>query len=93
MIVSMRGRETISTTSVDHLRELASKLQASGNKLMLCGVEEAVMKDLEAGEVIEVVGAEYIFPIQPVIGASIEEALAAAERWIAENKQGNDEMM
>ena len=26
------------------------------------------------------------FPIQPVIGASIEEALAAAERWIDEPK-------
>jgi hypothetical protein len=44
------------------------------------------MEDLKAGELFEAVGEEFVFPIQPVIGASIEEALAAAERWIEEPK-------
>jgi SulP family sulfate permease len=86
LIVSMRGLESTSTTAIDHLKELASKLEASGNKLMLCGVEEALMEPMEAGELVEAVGEEYVFPIQPVIGASIEEALTAAERWIKEPK-------
>jgi galactokinase/mevalonate kinase-like predicted kinase len=32
LIISMRGRESTNTT-IDHLKELASKLEASGNKL------------------------------------------------------------
>ena len=86
LIVSMRGRESTSTSEINHLKELASKLEASGNKLMICGVEEAMMEDMKAGELFEAVGEAYVFPIQPVIGASIEEALAEAERWIKEPK-------
>ena len=86
LVISMRGRESMSTTTIDHLKELATKLEASGNKLMLCGVDEVVMENLKAGELVEVVGEEHVFPIQPVIGASVEEALAAAERWIKEPK-------
>jgi hypothetical protein len=53
---------------------------------MLCGVDEVVMEHMKAGELVEAVGEEYVFPIQPVIGASIKEALMAAEHWIKEPK-------
>jgi SulP family sulfate permease len=86
LIISMRGRESLNTTTINHLEELASKLEASGNKLMLSEMEEVVMEDLKAGELVEAIGEEFVFPMQPVIGASIEEALAAAERWIKEPK-------
>jgi hypothetical protein len=49
LIISMRGRESTNTT-IDHLKELASKLEASGNKLMLCGVGEAAVEHMEADE-------------------------------------------
>jgi hypothetical protein len=54
---------------------------------MLADVGPNVLKQLESTGVIDDLGKENVFEAQPVLGASIEEALAAAEAWIARRRE------
>ena len=87
LIYSLRGRESIDLTTIDYILKLAHKYRESGNRLMLCGVEKNVMKQMQDGELIEAMGEGNVHPIQPLIGGSIEQAYEIAERWIDENKR------
>jgi hypothetical protein len=82
----MRGRESTNLTSIGYINKLSRKYRESGNRLMLCGVEENILKQMKDGELIEAIGEENVIPIQPVIGGSIKLAYEIAERWIEENK-------
>jgi hypothetical protein len=50
---------------------------------MLCNVTEEVLKQLKATEAYEMIGEENIFPSNPIVGASLDEAWQSADRWIA----------
>ena len=82
----MRGRESTNITSIEYIKKLSKKYNESGNRLMLCGVEENVLKQMKDGGLIKVIGEENVIPIQPLIGGSIKLAYEAANRWIEENK-------
>ena len=86
LIYSMRGRENIDITTIEYARKLSEKYRESGNRLILCDVEENVIQQMRDGELIEAIGAENVIPIQSFIGGSIKLAYEAAERWIEENK-------
>jgi SulP family sulfate permease len=86
LIYSMRGRESTNITSIEYIIQLSKKYRESGNRLMLCGVEENVLKQMKDGGLIKVIGEENVIPIQPLIGGSIKLAYGAANRWIEENK-------
>jgi SulP family sulfate permease len=85
LIYSMRGRESIDLTTIEYIKKLSKKYNESGNRLMLCGVEENVLNQMKNGELIEAIGEENVIPIQPQIGGSIKLAYEAANRWIKEN--------
>ena len=86
LIYSLRGRESIDLTTIDYIQKLSDKYRESGNRLMLCGVGKNVMKQMQDGDLIEVMGEGNVLPIQSLIGGSIEQAYQKAERWIEENK-------
>ena len=86
LIYSMRGRESLDITRIDYMKNLAQKYQENGNLLMLCGVEQNVLKQMKAGGLFEVMGEENVLPIQPRIGGALEQAYEIAQRWISENK-------
>jgi SulP family sulfate permease len=86
LIYSMRGRESIDLTTIEYIKKLSKKYNESGNRLMLCGVEENVLNQMKNGELIEAIGEENVIPIQPQIGGSIKLAYEAANRWIKENR-------
>jgi len=55
---------------------------------MLEGLNERVLEQLEETEVLDILGRENVFLAQPRFGKALTEAVAAAERWIAdENEQ------
>jgi SulP family sulfate permease len=87
LILNMRGRQTIVETSVEFAEKFVPKLHASGNQFMLCNVLDEVLEQLKVTEVYEIIGQENIFPSSPIIGASLEEAWQAAEKWIAEQQE------
>jgi SulP family sulfate permease len=86
LIYSLRGREEIDLTTINYIQTLSDKYRESGNRLMLCGVEKNVMKQMQDGDLIEAMGEGNVQPIQPLVGGSIEEAYQIAESWIEENK-------
>jgi SulP family sulfate permease len=87
LITHLRGRETIDATTIDWYERVVPKMKEAGNLLMLSGVEQVVYERLKQTEVFELIGEENIFQTQKVIGASVDEALDAAEIWIAEKQK------
>jgi SulP family sulfate permease len=86
LIYSMRGRESIDLTTIEYIKKLSYKYNETGNRLMLCGVEENVLNQMKNGGLIEAIGEGNVIPIQPQIGGSIKLAYEIADRWIEENK-------
>jgi hypothetical protein len=58
-------------------------MKAAGIKLILCDVEESIMKQLEVTEAYELIGEESIFASQSIVDASLAEAFIVADKWIA----------
>ena len=56
-------------------------LQAGGNKLMLEGLNERVREQLEETDLLDLIGEQNVFLGQKEFGASLRQALAAAEEW------------
>ncbi len=94
LILNMRGRQMIFETSVEFAEKVVPKLHASGNQFMLCNVSNEILEQIKVTEAYEIIGEENIFLSSPIIGASLEEAWQAAEKWIAERQvlePGSDE--
>jgi len=86
LITYLPGRETIDATTIEWYEKSVPKIKAAGNIFILSGVEEPVYDRLKQSEAFELIGEENIFLAQTVIGASLDEALDAAEKWIAANQ-------
>jgi len=86
-ILNMRGRQTIFETAIEFAEKFVPKLHASGNQFMICNVTNAVLEQLKVTEAYEMIGEQNIFLSRPIIGASLEEAWEAAEKWIAEQQE------
>jgi SulP family sulfate permease len=76
----------VGSTFIRLIERYAQSLQAAGSKLMLEGLNERVLEQLEETDILELLGRENVFLAQPHFGESLKEALAAAERWIADQE-------
>ena len=85
VIFRLRDRDEVGSTFVRAISRYAGILAEGGNKLMLEGLSEAVLEQLERTEILDQLGEENVFLAQPVYGASLRQALAAAEDWIAQD--------
>jgi SulP family sulfate permease len=85
VIIRLREREEVGSTFIRTIERYAQQLLAQGNKLMLVGVEQHVLEQLDRTELLDLIGEENVFLAQARIRASLEEALAAAEAWIAQS--------
>ena len=88
VILGLRERDEVGSTFIKVISRYATELQTSGNLLMLSGVGERVLEQLQDTDVAAVVGEENIFPEQAAIGAAAHEAELAAQAWI-EQQQAN----
>ena len=82
VIFRLRGRENASSTGLEWLMHYHAELHRNRNILILAGVRPHVMKELERTGVIDKIGEEFIFPAQPGIGASLDKAVQAGEKWL-----------
>jgi SulP family sulfate permease len=82
LILEMRGLRFVSTTLLDWVQKYTAQIDKSGNKLMLSEVDAHVFNELQRTGMSDTIGPENIFVAKPVIGASIDDALAAANTWI-----------
>jgi SulP family sulfate permease len=84
VVLHARYREIHSLTGLDWLEKYAADLEASGNRLMLAGVEKEVMDLLQDTEI----SPENVFPAEAALYSATEAALEKAESWI---RRGRDE--
>lgn len=90
VILRLRGRSQIGSTFIRVIERYAEQLHANGGKLMLVGVAERVMEQLAKTETFEAIPEEDIFPATETLGRSTLDAIAAAEKWLAENEEDGD---
>jgi SulP family sulfate permease len=84
IIFRLRGRRSAGSTALKWLNKYAQDLQAGDNVLLLAGVSEGLMNVLEHTGVIDTIGRENVFLAQPGIGASLDAAQEAAQKWLSE---------
>jgi SulP family sulfate permease len=77
-----RSIEETNNTFITWLQKYSKKLQASGNILFLAEIHPNVKKQLEKTETLKIIGEKNVFVSQPTIGASIIDAIAAANDWL-----------
>ena len=85
VILRLRDRDEVGSTFIRALDRYARALQAGDNKLMLEGLNERVLEQLEETDLLDLIGEENAFLGQPQFGASLRQALAAAEDWVAQD--------
>jgi SulP family sulfate permease len=90
VIIRLRERDEVGSTFIRTIERYAQQLLAQGNKLMLVGVEQHVLEQLDRTELLDLIGVENVFLAQARIRASLEEALAAAEAWIGEGGRSTE---
>lgn len=83
VIVRLRGNEEIGSTYILVLERYAAELRANGGRLILSGVHEDVMDQLQRTGTTESVPEGAIFMATDILGESTKAALAAAEAWLA----------
>lgn len=85
IIWRLRGVEELHSTFLKQISLFAQEVQTGGNRFMLEGVEPHVMEILEKTGILEQIGHENLFPVQPGLGAALDAAWEAAQTWLAAN--------
>jgi SulP family sulfate permease len=82
VIINLRDRDEIGSTFVRVIERYAKQLDSSGNKLMLAGVNERIMEQLDKTELMDLLGKEDIVPVDPQFFGPMNKALSFAQAWI-----------
>ncbi len=82
VIIGLRDRDEIGSTFVRVIDRYAKQLDSSGNKLMLAGVNERIMEQLDKTELMDLLGEEDIVPADPQFFGPMNKALSFAQAWI-----------
>lgn len=82
IILSLRGRSEIGSTFVNVLRRYAGILRAHDSRLMLVGVDAAVLNQLTRTGLLAIIGEENVFLATPQLGEAMNAAVAAANGWL-----------
>ena len=89
VILRFRGRTDLGSTFLTELERYRAAINDVGGRLMLVGVGPELAEQLARTGVIDMLGAENVMMVQPVHGASIREAVALGEQWLAANGESN----
>jgi len=82
VILGLRDRDEIGSTFVRILERYAKQLDSSGNKLMLAGMNERIIEQLDRTELMDLLGDEDVFPAEKQFFLPLQKAMAAAQAWI-----------
>lgn len=85
VIIRLRDRDEVGSTFIRTVDRYVRSLQAQGNKLMLEGMDERVVEQLDKTGLLDLIGADNVFLGQPQYRAALQRALVAAEAWIAQD--------
>ncbi len=88
VIFRLRDRDEVGSTFIRALERYAGELQSQGNVLMIVGINQHVLDQLERTRLLDLIGEKNIFLGQPRFGVALREALIAADDWMAGSKSG-----
>ncbi len=89
VILRMRDNDYLGSTGINILNRYREKLKARGGTLILAGISEAVVGQLEDTGMIDSFGQENLFPANDVYFSSTEHALARAQKLLEQSKVEN----
>jgi len=84
VIFLLRGYDDFGSTMIGVLDRYARTVQDNHGKVMLAGISEGVHVQLERTGLLELIGAENVFPAQAQWGVAANQAVETAEAWLAE---------
>jgi SulP family sulfate permease len=87
VIIRLRDRDEVGSTFIRTVERYLKSLQVGGNVLMLEGLSEKVLDQLRRTDLLGLIGEENVFLGQPQHGASLRQALAVAEEWLAQDQE------
>jgi len=82
VIFLLRGYDQFGSTMIDVLDRYTRTVQGNRSKLMLAGVSEGVLTQLERTGLLGLIGRENVFLMQAQWGAAANQALEAAQAWL-----------
>jgi len=81
VIFRLRDRDEIGSTFIRSIERYTRDLHSAGNTLMLEGMNQHALDQMQRTELLDLVGENNVFIGQPQFFASLREAVAAAENW------------
>jgi SulP family sulfate permease len=89
VVIRLRDRDEVGSTFIRTIERYLKSLQVGGNVLMLEGLSKRVLDQLRKTDLLGLIGEENVFLGQPQHGASLRQALAAAEEWLARDQENS----
>ena len=88
VVLALRGKTDLGSTFIAVLQRYALALQARGGRLMLAGVDPAAREQLARTGLLQIIGEENVFLATEQLGASVNQAAAAARAWLGQAPSG-----
>ncbi len=82
--LALRGKTDLGSTFIAVLQRYARALQERGGRFMLVGIDPAARAQLARTGALAVIGEENVFLATEQLGASVNQAAAAARAWLGE---------
>lgn len=83
VILTLRGERDLGSTFIEVITRYAEALRRQESRLMLAGVDPSVKQQLERTRALRTIGRQNVFLVDERVGQALQEAVEAAEQWIA----------
>jgi sulfate permease, SulP family len=83
VILVLRGEKDLGSTFLEVITRYAGALREQQSRLMLAGVDPYIRVQMERTGVLRKLGRENVFLVEERVGQSLQDAVEAAEQWIA----------
>jgi SulP family sulfate permease len=93
VILRLKGNHYLGSTGIRLLERYAAQLEARGGVLILCGLGEVIIGQLQRTGALDRLGKENVFGEQKILLASTSAALQRARDWLAEQEAHFDELV
>jgi len=87
VILRLRDRDEVGSTFLRTIERYTRQLQAGGNIIMLAGINQQVLEQLERTDLLDLIGKQNVYLYQAKFGAALREAMADAQEWIEKEEE------
>jgi len=86
VVLRLHGQDEIGSTMISVIERYRRRLVERGGKLILAGLSDRAMAQLERTRLVQVLGRENVFPAGRYLLQAIEEAYQSGREWSAQRK-------